>query len=357
GELIIHYSPVVDLQDGVAVVDLPEDITVDPKPLWSSYIVGYFIGDAPPHIGKVHATVNRLWYLKEKPAKIYAQFIAPKTIVFRIEDQNMKARVLRRHFWHIADIPLVVQEWTPDTEASKPDLTAIPLWVDLKGVPGHLFYHKDVAHILVVLHLENPLPERISIKGTDHTIQVSYPWLPPRCLICHQWGHAEKECGKKEASNNKTTHMVKNGKQKKDKSVVTEEAQPESVGNDAPHDEHDTALNKDDPKPAVENSEMVPGANEWQDVEKAHSASPRRETQKTALNDIEEGKLESSSSDEDDEPESSDPPQKEIKTIPQKADKAKTSSRNKAGTNPQVQNDKKKSAKPTKNNNAPNRRH
>ncbi|KAF3583845.1 hypothetical protein F2Q69_00028567 [Brassica cretica] len=95
---------------------------------------------------------------------------------------------------------------------------------------------------------------------------------------------------------------------------------------------------------------MVPRENEWQDVGIAHRASPWRETQKSvsgnnirticpsrylALNDIEEGELESSSSDEDDEAESSDPPQKEIKNIPQNANKAKTSSRNKAGTNPQ----------------------
>lgn len=188
GEPIIHYSPVVDLQDGVAVVDLPEDLTVDPKPLWSSYIVGYFIGDASPHIGKVHATVNRLWSSKDKPAKIDAQFIAPKTVLFRIDDQHMKARVLRRHFWHIADIPLVVQEWTPDTEASKPDLTAIPLWVDLKGVPGHLFSQNgltffgdtigrtakihpntirctrlDVARILVVLNYLSVSPLEVPI--------------------------------------------------------------------------------------------------------------------------------------------------------------------------------------------------
>ncbi|KAF2558163.1 hypothetical protein F2Q68_00014881 [Brassica cretica] len=75
---------------------------------------------------------------------------------------------------------------------------------------------------------------------------------------------------------------------------------------------------------------MVPRENEWQDVGIAHRASPWRETQKSvsgnnirticpsrylALNDIEEGELESSSSDEDDEAESSDPPQKEIKTF------------------------------------------
>ena len=37
----------------------------------------------------------------------------------------------------------------------------------------------------------------------------------------------EKERGKKEANNNKTTHTVKNGKQKKDKYVVIEKGQPE----------------------------------------------------------------------------------------------------------------------------------
>ncbi|CAN7107293.1 unnamed protein product, partial [Brassica rapa subsp. narinosa] len=73
----IHFSPEVVMQDGVAVVDLPEEVTLDSKPLWASYVVGHFIGDAP-HIGKVHATANRLWTTKEKPSMIDAQFIAPK---------------------------------------------------------------------------------------------------------------------------------------------------------------------------------------------------------------------------------------------------------------------------------------
>lgn len=214
----LHFSPIVELTDGVAIVDLPEEITKDPNPLWASYLVGHFISDAP-HIAKVHATVNRLWNTKDKPAKIDAQFINPKTVLFRIEDKQMRLKVLKRHFWHIADVPLVVQEWTPDTEASKPVLTAIPLWVDLKGVPGHLFSHDgltffgdtigktvklhpntvrctrlDVARILVVLNLEKPLPERINIRGTDTMITVSYPWLPHRCSGCQKWGHLMKDC-------------------------------------------------------------------------------------------------------------------------------------------------------------------
>lgn len=321
GEPITHYTPVLDLQDGTAVVDLPEDLTTDSKPLWSSYIVGHFIGEAPPHIGKVHATVNRLWSSKEKPAKIDAQFIAPKTVLFRIEDPHMKARVLRRHFWHIADIPLVVQEWTPDTEASKPDLTAIPLWVDLKGVPGHLFSQKgltffgdtigrtakihpntvrctrlDVARLLVVLNLEKPLPERISIRGTDLSIQVNYPWLPPRCQSCHQWGHTEKDCGKKEA-NKKVIHMEKNGKQRKDKSAATEAAQTEVLVEEqsavkvdeqneltvALLDERDNTRNAGDQQSPKQGNEIASG-HEWTDVGKTHRASPRRESH-TSISD------------------------------------------------------------------------
>lgn len=184
----------------------------------------------------MHATVNRLWTSNEKPSKVDAQFIGPKTALFRVEDQQMRARILRRHFWHIADVPLVVQEWTPDTEASKPDHTAIPLWVDLCGVPGHLFSDKgltffgdtigrtvkihpnivrwtrlDIARLLVVLNLEKPLPDRISIRGTYLTIQVTYPWLPPRCTLCQVWGHVGKECGTVKGS----TDEIRHGKTKK----------------------------------------------------------------------------------------------------------------------------------------------
>ena len=75
----IHFSPEVVMQEGVAVVDLPEKVTNDSKPLSESYVVGHFIGDAS-HIGKVHASVNRLWTTKEKPSMIDAQFIAPKQL-------------------------------------------------------------------------------------------------------------------------------------------------------------------------------------------------------------------------------------------------------------------------------------
>ncbi|RID79609.1 hypothetical protein BRARA_A02334, partial [Brassica rapa] len=141
---VIRYSPVADLQGGVASVDLPEELLSDYKPLWSAYIVGHFMGDAP-HIGKVHAIVNRIWSFPDRPATIDAQFISPRTVLFRIDHPQLKDRVLKPTFWHIADIPIVVREWSPKTASAQPDLTAVPLWVDLQGVPDHLLSHNGLT--------------------------------------------------------------------------------------------------------------------------------------------------------------------------------------------------------------------
>ena len=95
--------------DGVVSITIPEEILTDPNPLWRCYVVGYFIGDAP-HVGSIHATVNRLWSSPKMGSKIDVQFLDKTTILFRIENPQMRARVLQRRYWHLADIPLVVNE-------------------------------------------------------------------------------------------------------------------------------------------------------------------------------------------------------------------------------------------------------
>ncbi|KAG7585320.1 Reverse transcriptase domain [Arabidopsis thaliana x Arabidopsis arenosa] len=213
-------SPVREVIDGSIEIEIPSELLIDAQPLWSKFIMGHFIGDAP-HIGKVHATVNRIWASPEKTSMIDAQFLSSKTVLFRIEDDHMRQRVLRRHFWHIADIPLVVREWNPSTANSKPDLSAIPIWVDLKCVPDYLFNEKglqflgdqigkmqrlhpntarcvrlDVARLLVVVNLEKALPDKLNLKSSGQVIEVSYPWLPSRCSECQDWGHEGKNCSK-----------------------------------------------------------------------------------------------------------------------------------------------------------------
>lgn len=45
---------------------------------------------------------------------IDVQVINKTTVMFRIASLRIRERVLRRKYWHIVDIPLVVSEWNPE---------------------------------------------------------------------------------------------------------------------------------------------------------------------------------------------------------------------------------------------------
>lgn len=137
----------------------------------------------------------------------------------------MRARVTQRRYWHIVDVPLVVNEWSPETALDPPELSALPMWIDLKGVPSLMFSYKglkclsratgklvklrpntekctrlDVARVLVEVNLHNPLVEKISFldgAGEKVMIDVSYPWVPPKCKVCNSWGHKGVSCTSK----------------------------------------------------------------------------------------------------------------------------------------------------------------
>lgn len=214
-------KPVFTLDHGVARVSVPEAIVDEGTPLWKNFVVGHFMGDVP-HVGTIHATVNRIWNSVGRSTRIDVQILNATTVLFRIDNAQTRSRVLRRRYWHIANIPLVVNEWSPETVHERPDLSAMPLWVDLMGVPGHLYSQRglrfladiignfvrlhpsterctrlDMARVLVEVNLEKALTEKICIEdkqGSEATVTVTYPWLPPRCNVCLKWGHREGAC-------------------------------------------------------------------------------------------------------------------------------------------------------------------
>lgn len=218
-------KPVIEIVGGVASIQISENIFDESELLWNSFVVGYFIGDSP-HMGSVHATVNRIWSSPKAGSKIDVQFTEKNTVLFRIDNNQMRTRVLQRKYWHIADVPLVVNVWSPESALNPPDLTSIPLWVDLRGVPNDIYSHKglkcvtkavgkfvklhpntegcirlDVARVLAEVNLHESLVEKITFKdkeGIEREIAVSFPWLPPRCTVCRRWGHKGQDCSGKD---------------------------------------------------------------------------------------------------------------------------------------------------------------
>lgn len=45
-------------------------------------------------------------------------FIGKTTVLFRIEDAGIRSRVLKKNFLHIAEVLLMVGEWTTETSSA-----------------------------------------------------------------------------------------------------------------------------------------------------------------------------------------------------------------------------------------------
>ncbi|XP_024014456.1 uncharacterized protein LOC112088412 [Eutrema salsugineum] len=217
---MVHYDLTVEEIDGIPTTTLPGNALKD-SPLWADFLVGKFLSTAP-FVGKIHALVNRIWTWGDKTVKIDVYVVDSTTVRFRIKDQNVKARVLRRGMWNLCDVPMVVTKWSPIAEKEQPEMTSIPLWVVVKKVPPHLYswlglsaltsplgtpkkLHPDTeacknleeAKVFVEVNLTKALPTCFRFKsetGPDFVVDYVFPWLPPFCEGCNKWGHLSKEC-------------------------------------------------------------------------------------------------------------------------------------------------------------------
>lgn len=174
----------------------------------------------------IHATVNKISSVPGSKRKIDVQFIGKDKVLFRTENEDLRNMVINRRYWHILDVPLVLNEWSPETAASPLDLTAMHLWVDLKAVPSHLFSQVglktlaspvgrfvklhpqterctrlELARVLIEVNLHKPLVETIKFEdknGEKIKVGVVYLCLPARCSRCFKWGHKTLECQSKD---------------------------------------------------------------------------------------------------------------------------------------------------------------
>lgn len=224
-KVLKKYEVQVTMEGGIGSVEVPEEVFEDPSPLWDDFLIGKFLEKAP-HIGKVHAIVNKIWTAGDKSQMIEVYEINDTTMKFRILNSAMRARILRRCMWNLAEVPVIMTEWKPLVEEKEPE-QVVPLWVHLKNVPMNMFswkglsfitspvgvplkLHQDtalckdlkVAKVFVKADLTKELPRSMNFKfqGKDTLVDFSYPWLPAKCTTCGRWGHLEKVCKQRPVS-------------------------------------------------------------------------------------------------------------------------------------------------------------
>lgn len=161
------------------------------------------------------------------------------SFLIRIPNGATRARVLTQRLWQINGQTMFVAKWEPGFVPEKPELTAAPIWLELREVPLQFFnedgleriasqvghpkvlhpttVHKtnlEVAKVLTLIDPRKPLPESVNVQfdnGEVRKVGVSSPWMPPVCDHCKEIGHSVKRCNlvsKPCGSCNSSTHTT-----------------------------------------------------------------------------------------------------------------------------------------------------
>ncbi|GJY92852.1 RNA-directed DNA polymerase, eukaryota, reverse transcriptase zinc-binding domain protein [Tanacetum coccineum] len=108
--------------------------------------------------------------------------------------------------------PLVLKKWHPDENLMKEDISIVPVWVKLHGVPVTAFsedglsaFATKVADVELKDNIVVVMPK---LTGEGHyicNVRVEYEWKPPRCASCKIFRHIHEECPKNTGVGEKKT--------------------------------------------------------------------------------------------------------------------------------------------------------
>ncbi|GJS95039.1 zinc finger, CCHC-type containing protein [Tanacetum coccineum] len=162
---------------------------------------------------------------------------------FQFSSMNGLDAMLENGPWFIQNNPLILKKWHPNENLLKEDVSTIPVWVKIHGLPIMAFsedglsaiatklgtplmldsYTSDkymqswsrssYARVMIELRANVEFKDNIvvampKINREDHytcIVRVEYEWKPPRCSSCKVFGHIHEECPKNTGDGEKKT--------------------------------------------------------------------------------------------------------------------------------------------------------
>ncbi|VVB02617.1 unnamed protein product [Arabis nemorensis] len=204
---------------GAPFVLIPDESIEDTKEEFKDFIFAQF-HDKGPELGRIIGVVNALW--ARSGPRIFVHNIGKGTYLLRVQNPRTRAILLGRSIWNIAGHPMFVSPWSPEFNPEIPPITSAPVTVEFRGVPYLLFTNQnlsriatavgkpvslapeterkdsfEVARVVVRVDLTKELPTKVISgfsNGREVEIDVSYPFLPPRCSACRAYGHDLNQC-------------------------------------------------------------------------------------------------------------------------------------------------------------------
>ncbi|GJY80087.1 hypothetical protein Tco_0492838 [Tanacetum coccineum] len=184
---------------------LPKAAMESVKNRYVNSLVGYFVGKSLA-FPVVRNYVNNTW------GKFGLQKVMRNddgVFMFKFASKECLDQVLQRGPWMIRKSPIILNKWSFGLSLKKGEVTSVPGWVKLRGVPI-LAYSEDglqsnqFCPALIEVSSESELKPKVTMaipneEGDGYTkevIRVEYEWKPPHCGDSKIFGHDLLQCPK-----------------------------------------------------------------------------------------------------------------------------------------------------------------
>ncbi|KAF6172969.1 hypothetical protein GIB67_006345 [Kingdonia uniflora] len=219
GLIKLNFTPLETI-DGSPKVSFKAEEFKESIEEFDSYLIGNSVGK------RLEYSFVRDFLIKEWNLKSLVEVTMKNNIFFlKFSSSEEMEGMLKMDPQSINSVLFVIRPWRPFIETEDSELKTIPIWVNLKKVPVHLWTSHGIAKIAsfigtpllldkktedwttssfarvcVEVHSDKDLPNFIPIvyEGIRRlNIEVEYNWIPTKCSACKVFGHNTLKCPKK----------------------------------------------------------------------------------------------------------------------------------------------------------------
>ncbi|XP_074313343.1 uncharacterized protein LOC141648515 [Silene latifolia] len=187
---------------------------------WSSSIYCFILGANPPR-NVINGFVKRVWAANGVD-RVY--FLPNGIFLVRFKTKEQQKAVLQNGHLLFDNKPVIINEWTPDSELHKHDVSKIPLWMKVYGLDIKFWSEKSLrkicgsvgqfikcdeatcnrtylgfARVMVEVTIGQQFPNAVQFidkNGHNQRARIVYDWLPTTCTSCKGMGHTTEVCWK-----------------------------------------------------------------------------------------------------------------------------------------------------------------
>ncbi|GAV92808.1 DUF4283 domain-containing protein [Cephalotus follicularis] len=205
-------------ENGVCIVEPPDEVFEEGVKTWSNTLVGYFVGKRIP-FKIVKENLEKKW---KKWGSVQVISGVDGNFLFRFSNSTSCEQVLSNGPWEVWGAYLTLKRWEEGISLCKESFSRIPIWVKLTNIPAELWTRTGLSYIASALGMPlcmdaataagNRLSfARVCVEMKAHSnfphsfkvrrrsgiladIQVQYVWKPSPCSVCNVFDHSSKQC-------------------------------------------------------------------------------------------------------------------------------------------------------------------